>query len=387
VAPRLGLVAVLMAAGLAVPADGRAPQPVVPDTKVWLDAVARHEPGTLDVHAEIVGAWPWERLNPVLRALRDRLPVELGLRAAMLYLDLAVHLDLARRPQYPTEGGVVQIEDGRVLGVSQPDSQMWWARRILLLGGRPPRDGRAADVIAWYRGATAMLASDISLSDLEPHVYDALQAYPNAPGILFDVGCVAETFASVRVQAVVQADTRGGPARSVRRSGIARTLDENLTEAERYFRRAVEQDRTFMEARVRLGRVLTLRGRGGEARRELEAAAAMSGPPDVHYLAELFRGHALELRRDFGAAEGAYARAAARFPAAQSAALALSAARMERGDAAGARAALGSLWKQRAGVRANRHDDPWWHYHRCAGRASEEIYRDLASRIRRLPGG
>jgi tetratricopeptide (TPR) repeat protein len=381
---RVLVVALWLAIGVAVSGHVRAQSPAADDVRVWLEAVKSHDPGTLDEHAEAIGMWPWERLSPVLRALRDRLPAALGLRAAMLYLDVAVHVDLAERPRYPSDGSVLRVEDGRVLGPSGQDSQIWWARRILLLGGRPPRDDRAADFVAWYRGTTAMLAGDISLSDLEPHAYDALQAYPDAPGILFDVGCVAETFASVRVQAAVPA-ARGGTGGSVRRSGIARTLDGNLAEAEQHFRRAVERDPTFMEARVRLGRVLAERGRFGEARRELEAAAAMSGPPDVHYLADLFLGRALEHGRDLEAAERAYARAAARFPAAQSAALALSAVRMARGDVAGARAALGSLWKQRAGVVSNREDDPWWHYHRCAGRSSESIYRDLAGLVRGLP--
>jgi hypothetical protein len=387
VAPRLILVALLVAAGLAGRTDGRAPQPPVPDPKAWLDAVANHEPGTLDVHAETVGMWPWERLNPVLRTWRDRLPVALGLRGAMLYLDVAVHVDLARRPRYPADGSVVQIEDGRVLGISGQDSQIWWARRILLLGGRPPRDSRAADFIAWYRGTTAMLASDISLSDLEPHASDALQAYPDAPGLLFDVGCVAETFASDRVQAVL-ASTNGKPGKNrLRRSGVERSLDENLAEAERHFRRAVEQDGTFLEARVRLGRVLTLRQRFGQARRELEAAAGMEGPSNVNYLAHLFLGHVLELSRDLERAEAAYEGARARFPSAQSAALGLSAVRMERGDVVGARDALGSLWTQRAGVLSNLEDDPWWEYHRCAGRSSETIYRDLAALVSGLPRG
>ena len=381
---RVGVVALVILVGPSLRSQGTT-SGAADDVQVWLEAVRNHDPGTLDAHAETVGMWRWERLSPVLRALRDRLSVVLGLRAAMLYLDVAVHVDLAHRPQYPTDGGAIQIQDGRVLGVAGQDSQIWWARRILLLGGRPPRDSRAADLIAWYRGTTAMLAADISLSDLEPHAYDALQAYPDAPGILFDVGCVAETFASARMQAAMPATPRSrAGGNRLRRSGIERTWEENLAEAERHFRRAVEQDPTFMEARVRLGRVLTLRRRFPEARRELEAAAAMTGPSDVHYLAELFRGHVLEVLRELEAAEAAYDRAAARSPSAQSAALALSAVRLERGSATGARDALGSLWTQRAGV-LSRADDPWWHYRRCAGRSAKAIYSALADLVRGLP--
>ena len=76
-----------------------------------------------------------------------------------------------------------------------------------------------------------------------------------------------------------------------------------LGQAEQRFRRALEREPAFTEARIRLGRVLHLRGRHEEAARELQrAAAALSVEPldggrrrpARRYYAEMFLGAASE---------------------------------------------------------------------------------------------
>jgi tetratricopeptide (TPR) repeat protein len=393
----LAVIALLVALGLTAHAQSAAQkrqlelERLLQDVTEWTDAVIRHEPGTLDAHAESIGMWSWQRLKPVLDYLRGRADASLRLRAATLYLDVALRVELEQRPRYPTEGRVLQAQDGRALGSGDMDPHIWWGRQVLVLqakGSRKPFEGPNRDhAIAWYRTTSAMLARNFSLSNLEPHIRAALDEIPDDAGILFDAGCLAETFAAPSIQAVVPRKKRSSFAFPLQISGVERTRDENLLEAERYFRRALERDATMTEARVRLGRVLAVRGRTAEAARELELAAAMSGPPVVHYFAELFRGDTLERLGSARAAAEAFDRAAALFPSAQSPRLALSALRMERGEEAAARAAIERVWNRPAAGAAGQSEDPWWDYWRCTGRDAMTSYEALARRIAALLPG
>jgi tetratricopeptide (TPR) repeat protein len=132
-----------------------------------------------------------------------------------------------------------------------------------------------------------------------------------------------------------------------------------LADAEAAFRRALAADPGLGEARLRLGRVLLLRGHAKEAVAALQQVAREDGSLRRRYLAGLFEGRGHEKRGDMAAAARAYRAAVAVEPEGQSAWIGLGRALDllgQREEAAEAfAAALGSR-KQRG--------DPWWSYSR-----------------------
>lgn len=132
----------------------------------------------------------------------------------------------------------------------------------------------------------------------------------------------------------------------------------DLQAAESAYRKALAGDSELVEARLRLGRVLTLRGELDNAVRTLDPLASTE---DVgfRYLAQLFTGDVLERQGHVAAAEQRYLAAFAALPTGQSARLALANLR----HAAGARTAAADA------VRATTSDrgvaeaiDPWFLY-------------------------
>jgi tetratricopeptide (TPR) repeat protein len=108
------------------------------------------------------------------------------------------------------------------------------------------------------------------------------------------------------------------------------------------------------EARLRLGYLLWRRGGYTEALRESRAAAAAAQEDDVRYLANFVASQAAQTLGDLAQAESLLEAALAARPHSQSAALALAALQMLRGDGDAAYTLV-------EGTRANRptDDDPW----------------------------
>jgi Tfp pilus assembly protein PilF len=122
-----------------------------------------------------------------------------------------------------------------------------------------------------------------------------------------------------------------------------------------YLRESLDLAPDRLETRLRLGRVLSLRGHSAEARTLLSAVAV--GPDArISYLAGLFLGGLEDAAGDSTAAAGWYARAAARMPAAQTARLAASELQHRAGERQKAAAVLP------AAIGPNNTLDPWWAY-------------------------
>jgi tetratricopeptide (TPR) repeat protein len=157
--------------------------------------------------------------------------------------------------------------------------------------------------------------------------------------------------------------------------------DKANDEAERLFRRALNVDPDFVEARVRLARLLDVRKRHDEAASELKTALeAHSSPAMVAFYAHLFAGRAAQALGRMEEASDHYAKALTLFPRAQSALLAQSQAALLESDVAGALAPIDRLvapaWVSRA-------DDPWWVYHFGAGRDSDALLREMWAEVAR----
>jgi tetratricopeptide (TPR) repeat protein len=133
----------------------------------------------------------------------------------------------------------------------------------------------------------------------------------------------------------------------------------DLKAAERHYRQVLILAPTFVEARVRLGRVLALRD-DPEGLKILGQIGESAELP-YRYLARLFEGDALEKRGHTAEAERRYSQAVSLMPSAQSAYMALAHVRHARG----ARAEAAQDVRSSTGVK-NAPDtaDPWFWYSR-----------------------
>jgi hypothetical protein len=134
----------------------------------------------------------------------------------------------------------------------------------------------------------------------------------------------------------------------------------DLGDAESAYRSALAGQPDLVEARVRLGRVLTLRGRVDESLRVLSTIGAAEDP-ESRYLARLFEGDALERRGNVSEAERRYLAAFAAVPSAQSARVALAHVRYLNGARADAAAAVRATAADGTGAETA---DPWFWYTR-----------------------
>ena len=133
----------------------------------------------------------------------------------------------------------------------------------------------------------------------------------------------------------------------------------DLKDAERQYRQALILSPTFVEARLRLGRVLALREEPDGIKILGQIGESAESP--YRYLARLFEGDVFEKRGDTAEAERRYSEAVSLMPTAQSAYMALAHVRHTRG----ARAEAAQDVRSSAGAR-NVPDtaDPWFWYSR-----------------------
>jgi hypothetical protein len=130
-----------------------------------------------------------------------------------------------------------------------------------------------------------------------------------------------------------------------------------LAAAEREYRIALERDPAFLEARLRLGRVLALQGNERDANVAL-AAVTENGSPRLRYLAHLFRGAIAVGGADVATARREYAAAMTALPGCQTPYLALSQIEEAAGNLPRAR----DLVSQVARLGNDAVADPWWTY-------------------------
>ncbi|HEY1306221.1 MAG TPA: tetratricopeptide repeat protein [Vicinamibacterales bacterium] len=408
--------------------------------RAWIAAANEHEPGFLDDSAEAINRWsaadlqtvgidvgsvvslvrdpsvrlffvaaerppqrrgdptpPPARPTPIgysgseLKALVD-IAASLGppttghenqllKRGAMLHADVAILAPLDQRRTRGTRAGSqryrLNMDDGRATGLDSEVNHWEIGRRLLdrvrvadPRGGIPQGPGSDETVHLWYVATFLHLES---IGDLDvPHFDNGLKLFPKDPDILLLNGAIHESMAGARRQ------------RAFRSASIPRGINfaigsrgDELAEAERLYRRALEIAPELVEARIRYGRVLGERGHHQEAATELQKAAATQSPL-LQYYANLFLGGELETLERNDEAIRAYERAAALFPGAQSPRLGIN--RLATGSQRGvARDALLSLVAQPVDdTRA----DPWWVYDESIGRGADIVLNTLHEMIR-----
>jgi tetratricopeptide (TPR) repeat protein len=409
--PRVVLLIVATVGAFAAPiARAAAPKLDAKDVVVlerWTRAVGAHVPGHVDEPLSNVAALTYDdrrRLDDALGVffdamIRGRIDTsngadtrasQLGMdaarapganafleRAALLHADAIVFAARLSSPSFdPRDTGgdvpLVSASDGEYEGMSRPSWHGKFARELLDRIAPAP----AADpfVGRWYHAMIAYLFSGTRYGEASPFLQRAATLLPNDARILFDRACLSEALGAPHIQAVVQ---------DVQRSGtrlVAIGEREANGDAERLFRRALDIDGSLVEARMRLGRLLLIRGRDAEAAAELARAVAAARDPSVAYLAHLLAARADERLGRLDDATAHAEAALALFPGAQSALVAKSHVALQRADAAGALEPISRLARRDSRVPPR---DPWSEYYLGAGRDSTALLSDLWSSIGR----
>lgn len=321
-------------------------------------AIARRRRG-LDPRVEMrFGPADLPRLGALAARVRTSGPNHVVRRAALVHTDVAT----LTPDRIPAPTGALSmsaprrrsISDGRG-GGAEVMSEHWDLARMLVAAVRPAPE-QDSWVRDWYRATLAASQHDDFFDSI--HLRHALRVFPDDPVILFLAGCEHEAFASPLFQEF---------ARPLRRANLRPGFGgagAELDRAAALFRRALEGDGAFDEARLRLGRVLSLQGRADDAVRELSHVLRDTDDPLVEYYAALFLGAAHESAGNAAPARLAYQRAATLVPHAPAAHLALARLAQRRGDRAAQVASL-----DRALATADTDDnDPWWAYRASQGR-------------------
>ena len=149
--------------------------------------------------------------------------------------------------------------------------------------------------------------------------------------------------------------SRKGPVPTAARRRLSNATRVELGVAERELRRALTLDPALHEARIRLAHVLSRLGDDRQAVEVVRPALEAPLPPFLEFYAALILGRSEEQLGRFAEAGVAYARAAARFPGAQSAEIGRSRVALAQGRAADALKILVDV----VGPYSTEQPDPW----------------------------
>lgn len=396
----------------------------------WVNAVERHTAGARDASVAIVQTWSPEsrgRLNravglflkgllgkglvvasPEEKAIADlgrdtaqRFGVNVFLgRAAVLHSDAVIlgppgDLGIAPSRQPPGTKSLVVTSDGEYTGLIAANENWVLARSLIELV--VPRPVHEPFVGVWYHATAAYMFRSGLFGEARTHLDRAGALLPDDVRILFDRACLFEMLGlpmsqslltnedviAMRLRQSGQRVLPGAPRMSATASlaGIP-TEEAANAEAERLFRRALAVDGTFVEARVRLARLLSVGRRYADAEAELDTALTTSHDPAISFYAHLFAGRASKALGKDSVAARHYREALELFPAAQSALLAQSQLALQNADVPGALMPIRRLVSLPA--RQDASVDPWWQYHLGPGRDADARLGEMWNASRAL---
>lgn len=274
-----------------------------------------------------------------------------GIAEAMIAVAL-LHTDVAMTPPElwgkNRPGDAVEIRDGRI-AVGVDLRLQYEVARAAVDVALPSTKGGAFGRL-WYHATAAVLQKNRNYLALLPHLEHARLALPDEARMFLFGGVAFENLAAPSAQVTFQQNGNW--------VNLAQP-PELLFKAEPLDRRALELDPTSSKTRVRLGRVLYLKGRHADALAMLTKAETDADTSLTKYYAALFRGRAAERMGDDEQARRAYERARTLFPGVQSPRMALAGMDLRLADQATALQNLRTLLEMPDAQPA---PDPWWSY-------------------------
>jgi tetratricopeptide (TPR) repeat protein len=228
----------------------------------------------------------------------------------------------------------------------------------------------------WYHAVAAYLFAEGMNGDATPHLQEAARVLPGDARLLFDRGSYAETFGLPIYQTVHDA------ASAKPNTFVSRIPPEDKTnaEAERLYRRALEIEAGYLEARVRLARLLDRRGQHDEAAAQITEVLDAQPSSVVGFYALIVGGRVAAARRRYDEALQHYRAASLLYPGAQSALLGASHAALMLADVPQTLAPIEQLGTDGSG---SLDADPWLDYQLGAGRDVNDLMASLWSHVRK----
>jgi len=376
-----GLLALVAVVAAVVPCAAQSPSE---ELKLdWLALVRSHEPGTMDDASTTASTWSPDQIEIVLKLALAGIDAPTLIRALSMHTDIALaeHATMAR-PVAGSRTTVILLDSRPVDRIAR--SQQWQICWELATG--LVRRGQGPTVAAWLRATGAVLQQWADCDVLRRHLDVSLALFPQDAVIALHAGTLHQTFADPRVQQYVArrrtsprpaygrtiGDWASGPpglrqslngrlsAVGAGSAGLPEATEVELGRARDFFRRALQLDPSLQEARIRLAHVLADLGEHAEAVATVRPALATTLVPFFEFYAAVILGRSEEHLGHYAAAGDAYARAAARFPGAESAELARSRVALAQGRAGDAVAIAVGV----AGPESGEHADPWASYFR-----------------------
>ena len=321
----------------------------------WTAAVRTHVAGTIDEPVKTVASWPPGYVTLVVRLVAAR-PDAAGLlmRGLSLHTDIAIAEQDAKAPPGLGRGGAVILVDGQVTRSVGRSAHWPIARQIAAELARPTgaRPAEGPRVAAWYRATAALMQQWRDLDLLGMHLEAGQKLFVDDPVLALYQGTLRQAFGDPRLYDYLRkrgsTEGWGKPPLASRHGastgsssighGPMPTAMPNATRVElgvarRELRRAVTLDPTLHEARIRLAHVLSRLGDDREAVEVVRPALEAPLPPFSEFYAAMILGRSEEQLGRFDEAGVAYARAAARFPGAQSAEIGRSRVALAQGRA------------------------------------------------------
>jgi tetratricopeptide (TPR) repeat protein len=214
-----------------------------------------------------------------------------------------------------------------------------------------------------------------------------LKQFRNDPHLLLALGTLEEKLGSTRIYDPPLGSQ--GRHSALDQYGRHSALDEymepvaararHLAAAAGYLRKALAAEPQLLEARLRLGHVLSLQGHEDRARAEYEAVEQRAPEAATRYLAALFQGRLHERQRRFPQAAEAYGRATGYLGSSPTAYIALAHAMDGVGNRGGVSDLLDHALQP---VDPAAPQDPWWTYLMGQFHEADPLYRALQAEVR-----
>jgi tetratricopeptide (TPR) repeat protein len=334
---------------------------------IWTTAVQTHTAGKVDEPVRTIAAWKPEYVTLVLRLVLPTAQPDTMVRALSLHTDIAIaERDALVQQSGPSGGSAVMLVDGRE--TRRIGRSYHWAIARQIAAALAAQPGEGPRVVAWYRAIAARLQEWGDFDTVVEHLRAGFVLFVDDPMLALYQGTLHQLHGDARLQQYVKErlSVAAQPRLAVTPLSIDRSTPSDLRRvprasrdqleaAEREFRRALSIDPTLHEARIRLAHVLSVLGDDRGAAETIRPALEGRLSPFFEGYAALILGRSEEHLGHYAAADEAYARAAARFPHAQSARIGRSRVALAQGRPA---ASLDALVDD-AGAGVGQRDDPW----------------------------